>query len=320
MSEQSRPIITDDTEREPVSATRTTFSRRSVLTGVAAGAGAAVLASCSQDHLLEGDLNSLRVAGVPKDPDDPAWVRAPELAVPLGPQDMALPTNMTPAVTLVRVRSMHDGRSISFHLAWDDPDLDDLSIRVDDFRDACAVLLVPGPRVVEVRPMGTATVPATLLHWKADWQRDVDHGRQGLDVVYPNRSVDVYPPLWGTAPDKVDPTTYATADADVWLPGMHVGNPISMGGRTTPVEKLIAHGFSTTTTSSSQDVTGRGARSDTGWMVVITKPLEPTEAGEVMLTPGESTTCAFAVWSGGANEVGPRKAPSVNVHRLFLEG
>ena len=36
---------------------------------------------------------------------------------------------------------------------------------------------------------------ATLLHWKADWQRDIDQGRSDLDDAYPNRSVDVYPPL-----------------------------------------------------------------------------------------------------------------------------
>jgi hypothetical protein len=300
--------------------TRTSFSRRDVLAGAAAGAGAAVLASCGQDHALAGDLNAIRVGDLPADdPDDGTWQRAPELEVALGPQDIALPMNMAPAVTVLRVRAMHDRRRIAFHLSWDDPELDDLSVRVDDFRDACAVLLVPGPPVPEVRPMGTATSPATLLHWKADWQRDVDHGRQGLEAAYPNRSVDVYPPLWHTAPEDVDPATYEESGATVWLPGMHVGNPISIAGRSTPVEKLVAFGFGTTTTTATQDVTGRGIRTDGGWRVVLTKLLAPTDDGEVALSAGSPVTCAFAVWSGGAGEVGSRKAPSMAVYRLYLE-
>ena len=76
-----------------------------------------------------------------------------------------------------------------------------------------------------VRTMGTAMKAATLLHWKADWQRDVDDGRTGLDEAYPHRSVDVYPPLVDVAPGDVTVDDYAATDASQWLPGTSGGNP-----------------------------------------------------------------------------------------------
>ncbi len=297
-----------------------TLSRRHLVKGAAAGAGSLALAGCAIDHAFSGDLNAARVRRVPDDDADHSrWTRTSELVVELGPQDMALPLRLDPAVTSVRVRALHDGDRIAFRLEWDDADVDDLTIRVDDFRDACAVLLAPGPAVAEVRTMGSATTPATLLHWKADWQRDVDQGRQGLAAAYPNRTVDVYPPLWNVAPDDVDVTSYQEHDATVWLPGIHVENPISLSHRTSPVEKAIAYGFSTTSTGPTQNVGGRGVRTDTGWRVVISKPLAAADDGEIDLRPGSRAACAFAIWSGAFHDAGSRKAPSIDVFALALE-
>jgi hypothetical protein len=303
-----------------MSTTNRTFTRRRLLEGTAAGVGTAALASCAPDHFVSGDVNVVRVHTLPlEDPDDRRWLQSPVLDVELGPQDMALPLNLQPAVTSLRVRALHDHERIAFLLEWDDADIDDLTVRVDDFRDACAVLLASGPPSLDLRPMGTAASPATLLHWKADWQRDVDEGRQGLDAVYPNRSVDVYPPLWDAATADVEPGTYADAQATMWLPGIHVDNPISLAGRATPVEKAIAYGFGTTATAATQNAAGRGFRTDAGWRVIISRPLGAVDDGEVSLTPGANGTCAFAVWSGGADEVGSRKAPSRTVYSIVLE-
>jgi hypothetical protein len=303
-----------------MSATRHLLTRRSVIQGGAATAGSVALASCAQDHTVTGDVNAIRVRRVPADdPDHRQWERAPELVVELGPQDMAVPMTIQPGVTSLRVRALHDLEQVAFRLDWDDPDVDDLTVRVDDFRDACAVMLVAGRPSIDLRPMGSASTPATLLHWKADWQRDVDQGRQDLDAVFPNRSVDTYPPLWDVAPGDVTPQSYADADAMEWLPGMQVANPISLGGRATPVEKAIAYGFSTTTTAPTQNALGRGVRTERGWRVVIVRPLAAADDGEVAVRQGTPTMCAFAVWSGRANHAGSRKAPSRNVYQLYLE-
>jgi hypothetical protein len=214
---------------------------------------------------------------------------------------------------------LHDRQTVGFRLDWDDAGDEESTVRVDDYRDACAVLLAAGAGDADVRMMGNATSPATLLHWKADWQRDVDHGRQGLDDVFPNRSVDVYPIVHETPAAEVDATTYQEAGATPWVPGVHVGNPMSTPERSSPVEKAIAYGFSTTTTATTQDTLGRGVRGDRGWKVVLTKPMSAADAGELALEPGAIATCAFAVWAGQAHQAGSRKAPAIAVHTLYVE-
>lgn len=294
------------------------ISRRTVLKGAAVGAGTMAMAGCGPDAYDGPGVYAARVRRVPDDPDDVGWRSASEQTIELGPQDMVLPQKLAAAVTTMRVRALHDGQRIGFRLEWDDPDVNDLTIRVDDFRDACAVLLLPAGADVALRPMGSATTPATLLHWKADWQRDIDHGRQGLDAVYPNRSIDVYPIVWNVAPGDVDVESYVDAGATEWLPGVHVGNPISATQRTTPVEKAIAYGFSTTTTAPTQDALGRGIRTSSGWRVIITKPLTAADDGEAAIRTGSVATCAFAVWSGNAHDAGSRKSPAKALHALTL--
>ncbi|CAN5465621.1 hypothetical protein BH10ACT2_BH10ACT2_04720 [soil metagenome] len=295
------------------------LTRRKMLKGAAVGAGSLALASCAPDSNNRDGVAVTRVMKVPTDdPDHHTWRLTAAKSIPLGPQDMALPQQLSPSIAEVRVRAVHDGIRIGFQLEWDDPDVNDLTVRVDDYRDACAVLLAPGIAVDALRTMGSPTTPATLLHWKADWQRDVDFGRQGLDAVYPNRSIDTYPILHDVAPEDVDASSYVEAGATEWLPGLYVGNPMSASDRNTPVEKAIAYSFSTTTTAAHQDATGRGIRTATGWRVILTKPLTAADDGELAIPTGWTSTCAFAVWSGSKRDAGSRKCPARTVHALSV--
>jgi hypothetical protein len=298
------------------------LSRRALLRGGVLGAATvAVAAACGADPpdaVPASDVLAVRVDRVPVEPGDEDWERAAEKVVPLGPQDIALPNRSTPAVADVKVRALHDGRLVAFRLEWADAGIEDLTVPVDGFRDACAVLLAPGAGDPTLRTMGSTDQPAVLLHWKADWQRDVAQGVQGIADVYPNRSVDVYPPLIDVAPADVSPQHYVDGGASQWLPGVGVGNPLSATARTSPVEKLVAHGFGTTTTASHQDASGRGERYRDGWRVVITKPLAASDEGELALSAGGQATCAFAIWSGGDGDAGSRKSPSATVYKLAL--
>ncbi len=298
-------------------------SRRQLITGGAAVAGATALAGCAPDYpdaLGPGDVRAVRVPRVPVDePDSDVWGRTPPKTVELAPQQIALPHKARPSVGQIEVRAIHDGTRIGFRIDWDDSDVHDLTVRVDDFRDACAVLLAAGGGDETVRTMGTPDSAATLLHWKADWQRDLDRGRAGLDDAYPNRSVDVYPPLVGTAPQDVSIDDYEAAGATEWLPGTHVDNPNSAATRTTAVEKIVANGFGTSTTTATQNASGRGVRHGTTWRVTVAKPLAADDDGETAITPGSVATCAFAIWSGAAGDAGGRKSPSATVYRLVID-
>lgn len=110
-------------------------SRRTVLKGAAVGAGAAALASCSAGSYGGRGVLSRRVSEVPLDPTDATWDDTEYTDVVLGPQNVALPQRLDPAVTAVRVRSVHDGRQVGFRLEWTDEKPRDQTIRVDDYRD-----------------------------------------------------------------------------------------------------------------------------------------------------------------------------------------
>lgn len=303
-----------DTAAPTGSRPRSGISRRRLIAG--AGASAIGLAACADDPFDATGILVRSTDRAPTTPGDGRWSTAAATIVALGPQDMALPMRLPASVGAVTVRALHDTSRIAFRLDWDDPDTDDLTVEVDHFRDACAVLLVPGPVDQALRPMGSLDVPATLLHWKADWQRDIDLGRQGIEDAFPNRTIDVYPPLWDQVPDNVDIAVYERAGATEWLPALHVGNPIAVGSSTTPIEKLVAFGFSTTTHLPTQDAIGQGTRSDRGWSVVISKPMQATDADEASVGANLHASCAFAVWSGSRSDAGSRKSPSTEVHRL----
>ncbi|MCC6226157.1 MAG: twin-arginine translocation signal domain-containing protein [Microthrixaceae bacterium] len=298
-------------------------SRRDLLKVAAVGTGAAVLAaSCSDDEEYTGrGVRVLRASEVPLDPFHDIWRDAPFTDVTLGPQDVALPQRVKPSVTKVRVRSVHDGKKIGFRLEWNDTEVGDKTIRVDDFRDACAVLLAPGDADESLRLMGSAETPATLLHWKADWERIVSKGDEGLDQAFPNRSVDTYPIIHEIPADEVGIDSYVAANATEWLPAIHVKNPVAgKAERASSVEKAIAYSFSTTTSAPTQDAEGRGKWIEgDGWRVVIVKPLGARDEGEIALKPGTVATCAFAVWSGGNRDVGSRKCPATKVEALELD-
>lgn len=300
-----------------------TITRRQLLAGGLTGTAAIVVASCgpdANDAIPKGEIFVARVKKVPHlDPSTRDWENGPKAIIEMGPQDMALPTKKVSSVTQLRVRAVHDGTSIGIRIEWDDAEINDLTVRVDDFRDACAVLFAAGVGDASVRAMGTPASPATLLHWKADWERDVQLGVQGESDVYPNRSVDTYPPLTGDNPTEITPMDYVRAGATDWLPGLAVGNPLSAPTRPTSVEKLVAIGFGTATSCKTQDAVGVGQRTKKGWRVAIVKPMTASDESEAVLHAGGTATCAFAVWSGSDRDSGGHKSPSVNTFRMQLE-
>lgn len=300
-----------------------THSRRWLLGSGAALAGSTALASCAigqpdpRVQPVENGVPVARVDTTPTDPGSDEWFRTLPVDVEMDGQTMALPNRATPLCSSITVRAVHDGTTIGFRIDWPDERDNHETMAVDHYRDACAVLLADGDGNNDLRAMGTADQPTTLVHWKADWQYDCDEGRQVVADLAPNTAVDFYPPLVDTFDATVD--DYAAQDASVWLPGMHVGNPLSAATRTSPVEKLVARGYGSAATAATQNATGTGARHDDGWRVLVARPLDGVDDGEVTLRPGGAYTCAFAVWGGASHDAGGRKSPSKTVLRLVLE-
>lgn len=316
-----------DAEPAPEAEAPRDASRRKLLVGAGIGAAAAAGATYAAVRLLApGWATSVRSVYVadPLPTDDPKarlWSRAVPARIQMGPQTMALPTKPKAELGGITVRSLHDGTRIAFLLEWRGKGESASTTRTQDFRDACAVLLSSKPEDQNQRVMGAPSGPVTVMHWKADWQADIDKGFQDEETAFPNASFDFYPPLTKRSqkgPVKV-PDEYVKAGAPRYLAGYSAGNPLSLIDRVTPVEKLQAKGPGTLATFDTQNAEGRGLRSNGGWRVVLAKPMRATDEDEVSITPGATYGVAFAIWVGSVDDVGSRKTVAQNLLPLEID-
>lgn len=237
------------------------------------------------------------------DPGWRGWKAAPSIEVALGPQAIAQPWNLTPSITKITVKAVHNGTWIAFRLAWKDATKNSV-MYTDTFRDAVA-LMVPVSKAAAIT-MGAPKERVLILHWKADWQEDIDTTFQDVAQLYPNAWFDWYPFAAGEPP--YDITAWTNLEARRYLTGWVLGNPRSQPIKRTAVEEQIAEGFSTLTTSERQSTIGKGVYANGQWSVVIARPFATGDPNDPSWAPGKTVPVALAAWDGGAGEIGARKA------------
>jgi DMSO reductase family type II enzyme heme b subunit len=236
-------------------------------------------------------------AAAPADPDDPAWQSAPEFVAKLIPQDLVEPRQMSVTTPEVRVRAIRSETEVSFRLEWDDATPNDLA-DPGKFCDACAVQLPQkiGP-TVPAPQMGETAGGVEIAYWNAGWQAVVDGRGDSIQDIYPRATVDHYP---FQAQSLEKDSAAQRAMTLRYAPARALGNNMA-GPRKTPVQDLIAEGPGTIAPAASAASKGHGQRTETGWAVVITRPLPEG----LLRTPNPQV--AFAVWDGEKREVGARK-------------
>lgn len=249
----------------------------------------------------DAQISVVRVAAMPTSATDAVWRDVTPAVVKLIPQDMVEPRQLQTTTPEVSVRACTNGAEVAFLLEWEDATVDD-AIKPAQFSDACAVQLpadvaadVPAPQ------MGEPGRPVEVAYWRAAWQAAA-HGRpDDVRALYPGAAIDHYP---FEAPSLEPGSPAQEKMAERYAPARAAGNEMAaMAGRT--VQDLIAEGPGTLSPAPAQQSRGAGARSATGWTVMLVRP---TPAG---LTPGRRTQVAFAVWNGALDEVGARKMRSV---------
>ena len=247
-------------------------------------------------------------AGPLIDPDAAYWKDAPATKVRMLPQVITKPQNADPAVKELVVRAVHNGQWFAFLIEWEDPTKSDRLV-VDQFGDQIAVEMPTNykPDSFPNPMMGAPGDRMHIMQWRAAFQRDVDTGSEPkITDLYPYMHVDVYP----------DEVLRAT-DASAYTGAVGLDNPISRPKHSAVLDQM-AEGFGTLTVDPEQQSDGRGVWANGRWRVVITHPMAPGDPNDPTLAPGNETLAAFAVWEGGAKEVGARKAWSSWV-RLKLE-
>ncbi|MEW6321894.1 MAG: ethylbenzene dehydrogenase-related protein [Acidobacteriota bacterium] len=260
----------------------------------------AAAASCRRAPAPVPEVVALPAAALPDDPAAPAWRDAPEHAARLLLQDLVEPRLVTPSTPEVRVRALATSTEIAFRLEWPDATVDNRP-GSGQFVDACAVQVPQAADANAPDPqMGQLGKGVQITYWRADWQATVDGRGVTVKDLFPNASIDHYPfeaPSLeaGSEARRRMALRYAPADA--------VGNRRG-GARESAVEDLVAEGPGTLAPAHTTSSRGRGARTPTGWSVVITRPLP---AG---LSRETRTQVAFAVWEGSSDEAGARKMRS----------
>jgi hypothetical protein len=280
--------------------------------GVASSAGDAAASLAVEDEPLPAGPPTLRVVKVQTlptadDPFDPRWDTAASVMIPVQPQQLTEPMLTAATIQEVELRALHDGRMIAWRVAWDAEQPAD-RVESAQFSDAVA-LQFP---MVEDAPymMGAVGQPVRILHWKAVWQHDVDHGFADVQDLYPNMWYDLY---WFTEGDRPYTVTGSFDDprAAPWFIAQRAGNPMAKTDRSVPVEEAVAEGFGSLTTLPESHTRARGAWRSGRWAVTFFRPIGAGDELSQLLAPGRATSVALAVWNGSDQNVGARKHHSI---------
>ncbi|MFQ5970563.1 MAG: ethylbenzene dehydrogenase-related protein, partial [Nitrososphaerales archaeon] len=259
------------------------------------------------------------------DPNSSLWDDAPSATVSLNGQNITIPILFNPTVTSINVRSMNNGTWIGFWLEWADPTESSAALATHQFRDSIGVVF-PTTDAKTFIAMGGPNTPVNIMHWKADWQKDIDLNRyQDREDAYPNMALDLYlgadeekGEVLNYDPKTQDPSEMGTGDPRIpvtelnidYQPGMAAG---AFGGdywldKISPIEELVAEGFGTLTTQEQQNTLGKGVYENGIWKVVMLRPMLTGDMTDKQFEPGEKTNIAFAIWDGGNEEVNGRKS------------
>lgn len=240
------------------------------------------------------------------------WSDAPTVSVSLMAQPMVVPRPKETLTTSVRVQVLHDGTWLAIRKRWRDVGRDEAG-RLGQYSDAAAVEF---PVRAEGAPppvmMGAKGDPVHMFHWRAQYQRDKEKGKPTMRDLYPNMTVDAYPLEYADQGSLRTPTEGAR---EQYSPGVAVGNPQSYGK--TGVDEVVAEGFATSSVQEGHGSAGEAVWANDEWVLVISRRL--VIEGGSSIAAGRKTFMGFAVWQGGAAEVGSRKAVTMAWTPLSVE-
>ncbi len=264
---------------------------------IAGALSLALLVGCGAKIETVNEVAAFSATEIPLEPAAAGWSHVPVYTANLRPQDAVEPRLMEASTKQVRVKALTNGAEIGFRLEWDDEAANDRPGPAK-FLDGCGVQI---PRQIQPEPpdaqMGEEGSPVDIVFWRADWQASVEGRGDSIQDLYPNASVDHYP----FEAASLEEGSAAKAEMSRrYAPAAAVGNR-RVGPRDSAVEALAAEGAGSLAPNPDMKAEGTGMRTQTGWAVVIRRPLPQGLSAE------NRGQIAFAVWEGSHGEVGSRK-------------
>lgn len=196
----------------------------------------------------------------------------------------------------VQVRALHNGAQLAIHLSWPQAKANEAATAPQLFPDGAAIQFSTDPNP-PFFAMGEKGRPIVLWHWKATWQKDLQH-RTDVDTAYPNMGADWY-------------------QADSHLPqyasGRDAGNPMSDPNRTSAAEEARSAGFGSVTSHKidKEPVQANGVWKDGEWHVVFIRDLKVKGKERLQFRPGNKIHTAFAVFDGSHRDRNGQKMVSI---------
>jgi len=239
------------------------------------GCGSNSMEYCVETGECELAVDVVKVlGGIPMDPNDPFWAgsdRFQKKTIELGPQMITNPKWPDPSIKSVKISAVQNESEIALLLEWDDATLENKIEVSATHTDQAAIMfpLHPGQEVPSIT-MGSENEIVNIWQWRAIWEASLLPESRGRD-----------------------------RNSRVLTPG---------NIRRSPVEDLIAAGFSTLTTQEEQDVSGRGAWQDKTWRVVFKRTLVNSDNADIQFR--YPIVMAIAVWNGGNRERNGQKGIS----------
>ncbi|MEX2135314.1 MAG: ethylbenzene dehydrogenase-related protein [Acidimicrobiia bacterium] len=208
----------------------------------------------------------------------PEWQSILPIFLPTTSQQVAPPMGGG-AIERIGVRAVHHDERIYVMLEWSDVTTDEASDRYEAFSDAAAIQF-PAEAGSEVPflCMGQADQAVNIWQWRADQQ-------QGPPTLPDNGYVDSYP-----------------STEDLYYTARQAGNPLSQVDGRTGVANLVAGGFGTLEVTERGDLQGNAVYKDGRWMVVFSRPFQPTGDLQPIIDGVGPIDVAFAVWNGSEGE------------------
>ena len=267
-------------------------------------------------HTAKAEINVKKIQGdLSKDyTSEDLWKSAEaDQNVLLMAQPMVAPRPTSTETNNVKVAAIHDGKWVVFRVKWTDAEPSE-STKLATFSDAVALQFPaiesdPPPPVM----MGTKGAPVQIFHWRYSYQLDKEQGKKSIEQIYPNMTVDMYPLEYK---EKGNYKKATEEQKEAFVGGTAAGNPQSFPK--TGVDEILAEGFGSSALIEGTEAVGKGNWKNKEWTVYIARPL--TSKGGSKLVPGQKNNVAFAVWQGGKNEVGSRKAVTMMWTPVVIQG